>query len=73
MAPGGGATIGKTVFTCVYFKNLLLKNHWTRKAEIYMKAFRIQSAHVTAAFDILANSTNGENLVVTNLHSSNFA
>jgi hypothetical protein len=32
-----------------------------------------QSAHVTAAFDIPANSTNGENLVVTNLNSSNFA
>jgi hypothetical protein len=34
--------------------------------------FLIQSVRVTAAFDIPANSTNGKNLVVTNLHSSNF-
>jgi hypothetical protein len=35
--------------------------------------FEIQSALVTTAFDIPAYSTNGENLVVTNLHSTNFA
>jgi type III secretory pathway lipoprotein EscJ len=33
----------------------------------------VQSARVTVAFDLSANSTSGENLVVTNLHSSNFA
>jgi hypothetical protein len=39
----GGTTIRKTVFACVYigkyFENILLKNHWFRKAEIYMKKF----------------------------------
>jgi hypothetical protein len=39
-----GATIGENVFVCVYignyFKKFLFKNHWTKKAEIYMKAFR---------------------------------
>jgi NADH:ubiquinone oxidoreductase subunit 5 (subunit L)/multisubunit Na+/H+ antiporter MnhA subunit len=34
--------MGKTIFTCVYvgkyFKTLLLKNGFARKAEIYMKA-----------------------------------
>jgi hypothetical protein len=45
MVPRGqmGPQWGKTIFTCVYvgkiFLNLLLKNHWARKAEIYMKAF----------------------------------
>jgi hypothetical protein len=49
MAAGGrkGPTKGDTVFACVYvrkyFTNLLLRNHWTRKADIYMKAFQ-QSA-----------------------------
>ena len=37
-----GATIGDQNFTYDYigklFKNLLLKNHWARKAEIYMEA-----------------------------------
>ena len=37
-----GATIGDQSFTYDYigkiFKNLLLKNHWARKAEIYMEA-----------------------------------
>jgi hypothetical protein len=34
-----GGTIGETVFTWdKYFKNLL-KNHWTKEAEPYMKAF----------------------------------
>jgi hypothetical protein len=37
----GGATIGETIFTCVYigkiFKNLLLKNHRARKVQIYME------------------------------------
>jgi hypothetical protein len=33
----------------------------------------VQSALVTTAFDIPAYSTNGENLVATNLHSTNFA
>ena len=37
-----GATIGDQSFTYDYigkiFKNLLLKNHWTRKAEMYMEA-----------------------------------
>jgi hypothetical protein len=32
----------ETVFTCLYvgkyFKNLLVRNHWARKAEIQMKA-----------------------------------
>jgi hypothetical protein len=37
------------------------------------RLLNVQSALVTAAFDIPANSTNGKNLVVTNLHSSNFA
>jgi hypothetical protein len=32
----------------------------------------IQSAHVTAALDLLAYSTNGEIVFVTNLHSTNF-
>jgi hypothetical protein len=39
MAPGGqvGATIGETVFKCVYIGKIknLLKKHWTRKAEIH--------------------------------------
>jgi hypothetical protein len=39
----------------------------------YVHACNIQSARVTAVFDLLAYSTNGENLVVTNLHSTNFA
>jgi hypothetical protein len=38
-----GATIRETVCTRAYIrkkiKNLLLKNHWTRKTEFYMKAF----------------------------------
>jgi hypothetical protein len=36
---------------------------------------RVQSARVmcTVAFDLPAYSTNSENLVVTNLHSTNFA
>ena len=37
-----GATIGDQSFTYDYigkiFKNLLLKNYWARKAEIYMEA-----------------------------------
>jgi 4-hydroxybenzoate polyprenyltransferase len=32
----------------------------------------MQSARITTAFDLPAYSTNGENLVVTNLHSTNF-
>jgi hypothetical protein len=38
----GGATIGETIFACVYigkmFKNLLLKNHRARKVQMYMEA-----------------------------------
>jgi hypothetical protein len=40
----GGATIGET--TCQYTKKknilncFLLKNHWSKKAEIYLKIFR---------------------------------
>jgi hypothetical protein len=38
----GGATIGETIFTCVYigkmFKNLLLKNYFTRNVQINMEA-----------------------------------
>ena len=37
-----GAPMGDQTFTYDYigkiFKNLLLKNHWARKAEIYMEA-----------------------------------
>jgi hypothetical protein len=46
MAPGGwnGATIGETVFTNFYkrniFKNLLLNYHRTRKVVIYIEASR---------------------------------
>jgi hypothetical protein len=40
----GGATIGETVFTNFYkrniFKNILLNNHRTRKIEIYIEASR---------------------------------
>jgi hypothetical protein len=43
-----GAAIEKTVYnTCLYraniFENPLLKNHWARKVEIYMKAFRLST------------------------------
>jgi hypothetical protein len=41
-----------------------------------LRAITVQSAHVTmvtAAFDLLAYSTNIENLVATNLHNTNFA
>jgi hypothetical protein len=38
-----GTIIGKIMFTCVYtrilfFKDVLIKNHWTGKAHIYMDA-----------------------------------